>query len=126
MRLDAVAAAITLLIVAWAWLCTWAQKGRAVGKIIGFAHPRVGVDRFSKRHRRHFEVSFLVGEREHSFVSGWYFFNDKLAVGSPVPVAYDPNDPTNAEINTPFRRYGSAVVVTVIGACFLLVLAKHQ
>jgi hypothetical protein len=75
------------------------RKGRTIAERVTFADPE-GV--------------------EHEFVSSMST-SSPFAIGSPVPVRFDPTNPNVAAINTPFRNWFIPGLLGTIGLVFALI-----
>jgi hypothetical protein len=67
------------------------------------------------------EITFQVGGRSYAFPPSLITSLDvgKLEVGAKVPVTYDRDDPENADLAEPWRRYAGPAIVTALYAAVL-------
>jgi len=105
------------LIVVYAWLQAFHRKGRAIGTITGIT-TRPGTDNTISEVP---VITFRVGKKSYSFQPGLVLYGEtrRNRVGMAVPVAYNRDNPKDAEIATPVRRFLAPVIVTVLYAVFL-------
>ena len=105
------------LIVAYAWLRAFHRTGRATGTVTKIV-TRPGTEGDSTDVPL---VTFTVGGRRYSFMPSLVLPGEAkpTSIGRKVAVAYNPENPEDAEVAAPYRRYLSPVVVSVIYGAFL-------
>jgi hypothetical protein len=69
------------------------------------------------------EITFQVEGKSFSFHPSVITSLDvgRLAIGAKVPVAYDPDDSTSADLAEPWRMYAPPVVATALYAVLLYI-----
>lgn len=105
------------LIVAYAWLQFFHRSARAIGTITKIVTRHSEASGYTKVP----EITFTAGDTKYTFQPSLVTFKDadKKRIGTAVPVAYNPANPQDAEIATPFRLYLTPIVPTVIYLAFL-------
>ncbi|MGE0884107.1 MAG: DUF3592 domain-containing protein [Blastocatellales bacterium] len=105
------------LIVVYAWLQAFHRKGRAIGTITEIT-TRPGADNTTSEVP---VITFRVGETSYSFQPSLVLYGEtrRNRIGLAVPVAYNRDNPKDAEIATPVRRFLSPVIVTVLYGIFI-------
>lgn len=103
-----------LMFVALGWWRVVQRRGRATGTVT--ARP----PRASQIDTAATEVTFTVDGKSYTFSPSVItnFDVGKLAKGARVTVAYDPNDPTSADLAESWRLYAGPVIVTVLYLAF--------
>lgn len=91
---------VTLLAAIYFWMRVFRFRARATGRI-----SHVVWESHSEEHRRspYPVIVFSVGDNEVTFHSRISFRGDSGGIGKEVVVAYDPEEPNNAEIA--YRMY---------------------
>ena len=103
-----------LLFVVLAWWRVLQRRGRATGTVT--KRP----PRHSRTSTESTEITFTVGGKPYTFrpTVVTNFDAGKLAVGAQVAVAYDPSDPSSADIAETWRMYSGPVIATVLYLAF--------
>ena len=103
------------LLVVYVWLQAFDRKGRAIGTVTKIEKASEPGELDSP------VVTFRVEGRNYSFSPGMvlWFEAKKKRIGMQVRVAYNPNDPSDAEIASAFRSYFGAIVVTLVYGGFI-------
>jgi len=111
MPLRGIIAGLGLAFVALGWWRVLQRRARVTGTVT--RRPRREHDHTGTEST---EITFEVEGREFRFHPSVVtnFDVGKLAVGVKVAVAYDPNDPTSADLAEPWRQYSGPVLVTLI------------
>ncbi len=111
--------AIGGLAVGYAWLQLLHRTSRAIGTITGIG-TRSGVEGTVYKVP---VITYHVGKKSYTFSPSLVLYGEarESRIGSAVPVAYNPSNPEDAEIATPFRRYFSPVFVTLLYCFFLYI-----
>ncbi len=89
----------------------------AQGKVVGFVKQALSEGGSSK----HAEVEFVTAEGETVTFTETSQTMGGLAVGSQVPVKYDPARPRKARIATGGRLWGTVIMLSVVGIALLIV-----
>jgi hypothetical protein len=110
MPLRGIVAGLGLAFVALGWWRVLQQRARATGTVT--RRPRREHDHTGTQST---EVTFEIEGREFRFSPSVVtnFDAGTLAIGAKVAVAYDPNDPTSADLAEPWRQYSGPVLVTL-------------
>lgn len=113
-----------LLIVIAAWLQTFQRTGRAEGTIVRIvSRPGPEGDETSVP-----EIAFRVDDAEYRFQPTLVLPGEsgKRARGRKVSVAYNPDDPSDADVANYYRLFLPPVVATVCYAAFVIYLLTHD
>jgi hypothetical protein len=104
-----------LAFVALLWWRALQRRGRATGTVTAGA-PRAHHIKTAST-----AVTFDVAGRSYTFQPSVItnFDVGRLELGATVAVAYDPDDPTSADLAEPWRMYSGPVVATALYAAFL-------
>ena len=101
------------ILVVYTWAQTRQRRGRAPGVIseIRYDSSRAGV-----RKSHHPVITFTVDGREYTFTPSITTILDtrQSNVGAPVTVAFNPANPKEAELATPWRLYTPPALLTVL------------
>jgi hypothetical protein len=89
----------------------------AQGKVVGFVKQALSEGGSSK----HAEVEFVTADGETVTFTETSQTMGGLAVGSQVPVKYDPARPRKARIATGGRLWGTVIMLSVVGIALLIV-----
>jgi hypothetical protein len=110
MPLRGIIAGLGLAFVTLGWWHVLQRRARAAGTVTARPPRREHVGMAST------EITFQVDGRPITFQPSAITSFDvgKLELGAKVAVAYDPNDPTSADLAAPWRRYSGPVLVTLI------------
>jgi hypothetical protein len=115
--LNAPLALLGALLIAYAWLEVLDRRGRAVGTIIGIT-TRYGVegDEITVP-----EVAFTVDDVPYSFLPTMSVAPEakKRGIGVTVPVAYNPDNPDDADVVSPLGLYLPTGVATLFYALWV-------
>ncbi len=88
----------------------------AQGKVVGFVKQALSEGGSSK----HAEVEFVTADGETVTFTETSQTMGGLAVGSQVPVKYDPARPRKARIATGGRLWGTVIMLSVVGIALLI------
>ena len=110
--------AIGFFVVAMSWIQVFGRKGRTTGRIVEFVWS--GRRGFRSRKPR---IEFAVDGRQYSFIPSVVIFGDvrEEKLGTTVPVAYNPENPKDADLGLPGRMFGPPVILTCAYAVALYI-----
>jgi hypothetical protein len=113
---------IPLLVTIFAWIQVWQRRGRTIGTVFKIAYDHGRVRTVGKK-SWHLHVRFYVADQEFTFVPSvtTIFDTQQKNVGMQVPVAYNLTNPRDADLATPFHRYGGPIGLTLFTAFMLYI-----
>jgi hypothetical protein len=103
------------MLVVYTWAQTRQRRGGAPGVI---SEIRYGSSRAGVRKSHHPVITFTVDGRDYTFTPSIITILDTRQnnVGAPVTVAFNPANPTEAELAAPWRLYAPPVLLTALFA----------
>ena len=104
-----------LAFVALCWWRVLQRRGRATGTVTARS------PRSSRIGTASTDITFQADGRSYAFHPSLITTLDvgKLEVGAKVAVAYDPDDPANADLAEPWRLYAGPAIATALCAAVL-------